>query len=515
MEKDYRITKLHGTLIGDNRIPDLPNGETTKVLSSINGKTGWVDLPDMKDTAYGKLADDNTWTGMNTFSDIYAGTISTEDVSFNIAHEPHVRMNRISIASTTEGEMVVGPDQWAPTLFTGIAATYESDGDGTFFFGFDNHEKYNVPVLCYRGSAVIRSYLMGDEGTDIKYEYTLPKKSGTFAFTDDLTSLQNYMQDGFGEAFDEINALQVKVNNVNVSTMTEKEVAIVKEDATDTIPFIQSYTGIYGCYRISERNVITISGNTTNDVMFVGYPIVSRNNTDSGYLIGSIYVGTPMPRSVSSTANYSFVGTGTYKFADGKINPTPIGWVGNEVFGGLALLANHTTSSDEITAAIENGASSSIKYDTKLMAIQYDFKETTDGSAINKTFLGYVDNSNDKLILSGLFDGKQGTATLEKDTAGSWVSNTPVIYSDIKETYLHTIVVKEGAKIIFAANREMESATPATTLETLISTFSGTTTAGFGDYILLTVDTTAKLTKQDGTEVDLSTLTITISDTVK
>ena len=46
MENDYRITKLHGTLIGDNRIPDLPDGEKTKVFSSTNGKTAWVDLPD-------------------------------------------------------------------------------------------------------------------------------------------------------------------------------------------------------------------------------------------------------------------------------------------------------------------------------------------------------------------------------------------------------------------------------------------------------------------------------------
>ena len=46
MENDYRITKLHGTFIGDNRIPDLPVGEKTKILSSTNGKTGWVDLPE-------------------------------------------------------------------------------------------------------------------------------------------------------------------------------------------------------------------------------------------------------------------------------------------------------------------------------------------------------------------------------------------------------------------------------------------------------------------------------------
>ena len=45
MENDYRITKLHGTLLGDNRIPDLPDGETAKIFSSIKGKTAWVDLP--------------------------------------------------------------------------------------------------------------------------------------------------------------------------------------------------------------------------------------------------------------------------------------------------------------------------------------------------------------------------------------------------------------------------------------------------------------------------------------
>lgn len=45
MEKDYRLTKLHGTLLGDNRIPELPDSEKTKILSSANGKTEWMDLP--------------------------------------------------------------------------------------------------------------------------------------------------------------------------------------------------------------------------------------------------------------------------------------------------------------------------------------------------------------------------------------------------------------------------------------------------------------------------------------
>lgn len=81
-----------------------------------------------------------------------------------------------------------------------------------------------------------------------------------------------------------------------------------------------------------------------------------------------------------------------------------------------------------------------------------------------------------------------------------------------KEIHHHTLTIKADGRIIFAANRELKSATAATNLETLISTFAGTTTAGFGDYILLTVNTAAKLKKQDGTEVDLSTLNVTIED---
>lgn len=84
-----------------------------------------------------------------------------------------------------------------------------------------------------------------------------------------------------------------------------------------------------------------------------------------------------------------------------------------------------------------------------------------------------------------------------------------------KETHHHTLTIKVDGRIIFAANRELKSATAVTNLETLISTFAGTTTAGFGDYILLTVDTAAKLKKQDETEVNLSTLNVTIEDIVK
>ena len=304
--------------------------------------------------------------------------------------------------------------------------------------------------------------------------------------------------------------------SADTSTMAEKNVAIVEADATEDVPFIQKYNGIYGLYRITDCS-ITVTNDDRDDILFVGYPLIPRDTEGIGFLVGSIYMGTHVPLTLRQNHNYSFVGTGTYKFTNGKIDATPYGCVGNMTFGGLALLAGHEAASDEITTAIENGWRSGVSYEVTFMTLKYYFKEKVNNHGITKTFIGYVDhNTSNKLKLSGLFDGKQGTAVLEKDSSGTWVSNTPIEYAGAgaQETHHHTLVIKESGRIVFAANRELGSATAATNLETLISTFAGTTTAGFGDYILLTVDTAAKLKKQDGTEVNLSTLTVTIEDIV-
>ena len=303
--------------------------------------------------------------------------------------------------------------------------------------------------------------------------------------------------------------------SADTSTMAEKNVSIVEADATEYAPFIQQYHGIYGLYRIIGGS-ITTTNDDRDDILFIGYPLIPRDAEDIGYLVGSIYMGTRAPMSLRQNFNYSFVGTGTYKFTNGKIDATPYGCVGNMTFGGLALLAGHETKSDEITTAIENGWRSGVDYRVTLMTLKYDFKEKDGVPGPTKTFIGYVDDdTSNKLKLSGLFNGKQGTAVLEKDSSGAWVSNTPIEYTGAQETHHHTLTIKENGRIVFAANRDLESATAATTVEKVISTFAGTTTAGFGDYILLTVDTAAKLKKQDGTEVDLSTLTTTIEDIVK
>ena len=303
--------------------------------------------------------------------------------------------------------------------------------------------------------------------------------------------------------------------SADTSTMTEKNVVIIEADATEDAPFIQQYNGIYGLYRITDCS-ITVTNDDRDDILFVGYPLIPRDAEGIGFLVGSIYMGTRVPMSLRPEHNYSFVGTGTYKFTNGKIDATPYGCVGNMTFGGLALLAGHETKSDEITTAIENGWRSGVGYEVTFMTLKYYFKEKVDNHGLTKKFIGYVDLvSNNKLKLSGLFDGKQGTAVLEKDNSGTWVSNTPIEYIGAQETHHHTLTIKVDGRIVFAANRELRSETAATTVEKIITIFSGTTTAGFGDYILLTVDTAAKLKKQDGTEVNLSTLTATIEDIVK
>ena len=518
MEKDYRLTKLHGTLLGDNRIPELPESEKTKILSSTNGKTEWADLPtmptDLKATATNLsllAGSEKIGSGINLSGFEYDEATKTLKASGGGASvSPCLNLMDLETQSVRTSITEEEKNNFDKGLYNSVIYYDESAGQFGFFSAFfpeplvyTEFSIFNLTAdratgkVTITGSSVyhIEVYNKNEDGT---YPISIQKQ-------EDLKA--TFGGGGSGSA--------------DTSTLTEKFVTIVEEDATEDCPLIQKYHGIYGLYKILEgrAGAIKIDGSWSNDVIFIGYPFWYKNDVHDGYLIGSIYMGKDQPRSLDPECDYAFVGTGVYEFFNGEINITPKGCVGNMALSGLALLAGHETASDEITTAIQNGGESRPHYDVNLMALQYGFKETADGSAVIKTFLGYVDHKtswiNNKLKLSGLFDGKQGTAVLEKDSSGSWVSNTPIEYAGAKETHHHTLTIKDGAKIIFAANRELESATAATNLETLISTFAGTTTAGFGDYILLTVDTAAKLKKQDGTEVNLSTLTTTIEDTVK
>ena len=237
MENDYRITKLHGTLIGDNRIPDLPAGEKTKVFSSTNGKTAWVDLPtdvgkdangfavlchdgveitgqsktvklaDVRengavigrdqtasapqtdelitkayaDKSYGGLSSSNTWTSDNHFDGL-----TTLDNVVVIG----------GIDSDGGGDFIALANDFSEQLgqtfkkVTGFVSPYRiSSGVAYEAIGFVNENALpdlsKASVLTYVSLTGELRWL--DLSTHTIHGYQLPKKSGTIALTSDLS----------------------------------------------------------------------------------------------------------------------------------------------------------------------------------------------------------------------------------------------------------------------------------------------------------------------------------------
>ena len=234
MENDYRITKLHGTLIGDNRIPDLPAGEKTKIFSSTNGKTAWVDLPtdvgkdasgfavlchdgveiagqrksvklaDVRengaiigrdqtasdpqtdelitkayaDKEYGRLDEANTWSGVNFFN-----------------NELHVNQQ---ITDTTGMDFLYAGSDLSSTVIgdsfkrvTGFGCAYPFNDvyavEGFALVAPDDTSRPTLTFLSVVGK--IRWSDLSTGWTPTFYDYQLPKKSGTIALTSDLPSV--------------------------------------------------------------------------------------------------------------------------------------------------------------------------------------------------------------------------------------------------------------------------------------------------------------------------------------
>ena len=241
MENDYRITKLHGTLIGDNRIPDLPAGEKTKVFSSTNGKTAWVDLPtdvgkdangfavlchdgveitgqsktvklaDVRengavigrdqtasapqtdelitkayaDKSYGRLGESNTWTRANTFD-------------FETTFNDEVR-TKSGISNLDRTDLVFTGEDISQLGFnfkrvTGFVSTYSigTIDDPQSIPGFEGvvvasteASLNSVPVLTHFSAT--GKFRWFNYTSSAQYDYQLPKKSGTIALTSDLS----------------------------------------------------------------------------------------------------------------------------------------------------------------------------------------------------------------------------------------------------------------------------------------------------------------------------------------
>lgn len=301
-----------------------------------------------------------------------------------------------------------------------------------------------------------------------------------------------------------------------------------------TLSQLSGFRGQYKALHITDCSVtfnfLETEEITINSVYFVGF--VSSDTQ----LEGTVWI-------ISGSTTVCLC-TGTFFITDGVINGghCVIGNLNSVSVGSLLTFgANRSFNSKDATNAISLFSlygGQGCEYAGKVDVV-------SNGATAKKLALTIISNVNKEATgesvfceMDGLFEGYGlGRMVLKKDADNipqfksftTWlppvtsadegkslvIKNGNAQWTDLTSIHNHTIVIKEGSKIIFAANKELASATPATTLETLISTFKDTTTAGFGDYILLTVDTTAKLTKQDGTETDLSTLTVTISDTVK
>ena len=229
MENDYRITKLHGTFIGDNRIPDLPDSETAKILSSIKGKTEWVDLPtdvgkdangfavlrhdgveitgqkksvklaDVRDNgavigrdqttsapqtdelitkayadkSYGRLDSANEWAGINFFN-----------------NELHVKQ---PITNTTGVDALYAGSDLSSTVVgdsfkrvTGFSCSYPFDDVyGVEGFALVAPDNNSIPTLTFLSRVGKTRWF--DMAGNSQYDYQLPKKSGTIALTSDLS----------------------------------------------------------------------------------------------------------------------------------------------------------------------------------------------------------------------------------------------------------------------------------------------------------------------------------------
>lgn len=608
MENDYRITKLHGTLIGDNRIPDLPVGETSKILSSANGKTAWVDLPEG-----GKSVPPTLVLSIIGDDDIVQKTSITEEEKTNIENGLY---NSVFYIDSSLGESGLYSSFFPETAFyfngqfgfstysvsasdagdiaiTGSCINFLNIGtksaDGTYpitiqktfqsTFGGGSFEDIDVRMLGSNSRRFGNFHITGVEITIQNYNIVkctevwfsgfisesdlllgnLWVKNGKYLFLGSGT----YQLDTRNRIYHGITPLGGKYNPVQVGaikTLCYPQI-FNSYNGTNLLDTMQGYTDGYGNFAFAgpvrkdanpeNGNMLTLS--VLNDVnldatadetycelagLFVGRGIGSMafKKASNGEPAFKSFA-TWLPPITAADEGKSLVvknGNGQWATIDtsnyGKLDALSSNdWNSSNVFRGVTTLYSPTI----VGGISSDGGGDQILIDKDL---------SRDFGSLFKRVTGFVSTyqTPTSVAFEALgFINENGFGDLSKASVLSFVSTTGksqwiepstntkynyqlpkksgtiALTSDIKATHQHTIVIKEGSKIIFAANKDLASATPVTTLETLISTFKDTTTAGFGDYILLTVDTAAKLTKQDGTETDLSTLTVAISDTVK
>ena len=478
MENDYRITKLHGTFIGDNRIPDLPVGEKTKILSSTNGKTGWVDLPEGGKSVPPVLVlmDDN---GVRTSLTEEEKT-NLENWMYSSVYFIDETLGENAVYSTYFPELLLGKSN----MFLMYNATASNEG-------------------LIATSGISYEISLGEKNADGNYPLTITKTA----------EVPVAIGAGGGG-----NSLTLKLTDLSAG---EQKTSLTEEEKTNLeagrYGFISYYDPSWGdageymaifpqllaCFQGSYFALIYNISTVVNGVPLVsgllGYSIeIGEKNSDGMY-----------PLTIEKAVEMPFAGGG----------------------GGTVEVITATKTSDQ---EIEEAGLTAIKLDkvptSSQFILSYDNEsllmyKDADGQYSGASFVSLysaglscafvtVDSSGNaigafrKYDLSFLNDMKRENVgkVLTIESTGHAFFEMPTIPG-----FKHTVTIKTSAGAILWTQTLFNSKnTPVDSYDDLHTLFGGELLAGYGEYCQLDLrggtEATDKLIKADGTEATLESL---------
>lgn len=508
MENDYRITKLHGTLIGDNRIPDLPVGEKTKVFSSTNGKTAWVDLPE------GGIP----IVEAEFSEELRSFILPTEQTTNFILHEESAGYFYINL---------IGGGAYSGFMpLPGANIAYSLSGSGTMI-------TLSTPVVLNIVNGTIGS---GDT-------ITIPsEQTGPFILS--LELIGNVYVETYEAATTKYYGLSYRkddegdkllILNGEGTTLTAKTFPLSGGGATPstsiafqdiTVSELANHVGEFGNFHITDCKIAFLLFGLESETTGVWF---SGNVRSENYLGGSLWVYVS-----GSPGYYIFYGSGSYAInSNGKIEGgrCTVGVFNQYEFGSLQTFGNDGTfnsaaGSRSLAEVPDNG---NFAYVGRINRVGGGSQQ-----AIAFTSSVTLDATGDETYckLSGIFTDGIGEMTFVKDTDGkpksqkftTWLppvtansDGKALIVTDgnaqwtTTPRYEHTITIKNSAgKILWTQTMRNSSNTIVNSYTNLKTLFGEATYAGFGEYCQLNLEggteATDKLIKADGTEVTLASL---------
>lgn len=280
MEKDYRLTKLHGTLIGDNRIPDLPVGETAKILSSIKGKTAWVDMPEEGKSVSPCLSLlDFPSEGMPVVR-----TSITEEEKNNL--EKHLYNSVLYADLSTDG------DQFS-IYFPETAMSFED----TFIFS-----KYDMSVDETTGTSTI----VGSSFYSISVEEE-KNSDGTYPITIEKGMSASF---GSGGVSPRLNLMDMDTGDVRTS-ITEEEKTNLENGLYNSVFYFDTSKGEEGLYSVYFPEYIAVlDGAIVFSIYDASLNEATQSMSITGSSVYSLEIGEPNEdKSYPITINKAIVGS--------------------------------------------------------------------------------------------------------------------------------------------------------------------------------------------------------------